>query len=309
MYQQIIKQFDSGKAMAQGKYFSLFRAHLSQISHDIYPYATDYYHELNPYFLFNLPRLELLGFTHAITVRDGFLPFCMTMLSPIQLTRLPNNYIIHPKLAPFVPPHLEDRFCCWTITHPKKVSISKAKTALVLGLMNNESIGSEDLMKRKLSQLKLLNPEANIEVYLPTRKEPTEDYWREHNIGYQAIELIKSFAPKNKITYLTTKELQEKSSFSDTYLIDLYASDMIVLDKGFYHNFVSKGGTVPDWDDKKPLKTFFEFKISFNHSIHISPLPKTTNCYAELLFYKRMNKNRHLMIDKEFHKLIGQLRS
>jgi hypothetical protein len=310
MLQKIKKQYDHRKAMVQGKYYGLFRAVQQPMVHDLYPYATDYYHELNPYFLFNIYRPDLMDFTYGITVRDGLVPFCLSMLTPFQtLSKLENFFIIHPKLAPFIPPSLEHRFCCWSITQRNQISISRAKTVLITGMMNDQSIGSKEEMQRRLSILKNLSPKTQIEIYCPTRKDPTESYWRDHNVGYEAVETIKTLAPKNKLRYLTAQELNDKSSFENTYLVDLLASDMVVLDKGIHHTVARKGGTVGEWTSKPPKDAFFELDVGFNHKIHVSPLPKTESVFSELIFYKKLNPNNDLMLDKEFHKLINQLRS
>ncbi len=118
MYELIENQFKSGKALTQGKYYSIIKRDLwPKFYWDMYPLAQEYYHELNPYFLFNIFTPELYKFAKVFTVRDGYLNFADYMLKHVStFNKLGVGcFLIHPSLAKLVPAHLTQYFASWQI--------------------------------------------------------------------------------------------------------------------------------------------------------------------------------------------------
>ena len=77
----------------------------------MYPLGQDYFHELNPYFLFNYHNKEIFKISKLVTVRDGLLSFSNFILGNFtDFSSLESGpMLIHPDLAPLVPPTLRDQ--------------------------------------------------------------------------------------------------------------------------------------------------------------------------------------------------------
>src|SRR5665647_1097106 len=112
MYENIEQQLKSGKSLTQSRYYShVKREFWPKFFWEMYPLAQEYYHELNPYFCFHFYRPELIRFSKTVTVRDGYVTFAQFMLKHFStLDELGTHFIIHPSLAPLIPPNLTEHF-------------------------------------------------------------------------------------------------------------------------------------------------------------------------------------------------------
>jgi hypothetical protein len=157
MYEILKEQFKSGKSLTQSKYYSTVKRELwPKFFWDLYPLAQEYYHELNPYFLFNLYRPEFFKFTPVITVRDGYVPFANFLLNNFQnFSKLDSNvFLIHPELAPIIPEPLKKHFGAWNIVQKKQLTLQTAKKVIIFGFVCDQYLGEADDFMMCFSALK-----------------------------------------------------------------------------------------------------------------------------------------------------------
>ena len=300
MLQTIKEQFKHGKCLTQSKYYYYVdRGLWPKFYWDLLPLAQEYYHELNPYFLFNYYRPELFKFSKCVTVRDGYLTFSSFMLDNfkefLKLTTGP--LIIHPDLAPIVPPTLSQHFASWQYVQRNQIRIEDAKRIIVFGVANKEYLGDLENLSLRLEELVKVHPEASIEVFLPMRKEIFGINERESLLIYQTVDHIKNALPNRKLKFLTSEQFFEISDFKHTFVFDLAVDRMLVSDN-YVHYFVqSRGGTVNNGTlGKAPKESMFHFDVSIHHELHLSALPRVESIFSELLFFKKLNPGK-----KEFH--------
>lgn len=304
MLDLIKAQYNSGRAMTQGFNWGIMqRGQPHNLLSDLYPWGIDYYHELNPYFMINIPRIELYNIAKIITVRDGILPFAASMVKNFaKLQNLETGFIINPELAPYLPPVFNDRSHTWRISQKKKLKLADAPNVLITGVMSD----SVDLkvVKEKLQFLRQVRKDAKIELYLPIRKHPLISGWRETYVGYETLNLIKDTLPGRTLNFLTSTELLERTSFKDTYHYDLIDDNELFADKGLWHFIANRGGTVHGFEDAPAPNSVFDLELGFTHTLHVCPLPEVPNRFGELVFHFKLNPSTEPVYDSSFISLI-----
>jgi hypothetical protein len=253
---------------------------MSQIFSELYPQCLEYFHELNPGFLFKISKAEYLAQFRDMTVRDGALGFGSFILKSFQL--LPNiktHFFIDQHLTPLVPNNLKQQFSCWQIVQKKKIEISKAKRIVITGLMNEQSLPPVEDIKKLLETLTAVTPSAEVEVFLPLRNNPFGLLWKESFIAYQVIEMVKSVLPNHKLTFLGHSDLLEHPSLQNAYCMDLMTSRMTISDNYLNHYMAFRGGTISTFSEAERQDHVFEIDLSFNHKVQFFPLPKCDSLF------------------------------
>lgn len=293
MYEIIKEQFDSGKALSQSKYYDVVKRDLfPKFIWDLYPLVQDYYHELNPFFLFNMYRPDFFRFAKTITVRDGYLTFASFILSHFNnLAKLEaGQFLIHPELAKLVPNNVNSQFSCWQIVQKKQIELSQAKKVIVFGFVCDQYLGSIDELKLKLKELEVVSPDASIELYLPIRRNVFDLHHKESVLIHMLMDAIKDLFPNRKFKILTSENFFEITNFKNTFVFDLAIDNMMVSDNYLHYYVQSRGASVNNNSlTKAPEDSVFSLDLSLHHELHVTPLPKVKNVFTDLLFYKKEN--------------------
>lgn len=317
MLDLIKDQFEKPRTLTQSKYYTLVRRdHWPKFYWDLFPLAQEYFHELNPYFLFNLYHPDLFKFSKVITVRDGYLTFASFMVDNAKnfRTMVPRPCFIHPDLAPIVPPFISELFASWKIVQKNQVTLKTAKRVIVFGLVSNEYLGdlSQDeyleKLKLRLAPLKEVPKETKIELFLPLRKEVFKSHQTEQINVYLLMSLIKDLLPGRKFEYTNTF-IFEETNFRDNYLFDIGIDKFLVSDNYMHYFMQSRGASVNNESLLSPPKdSFFSLDLSLYHELHLTPLPKVDNIFSDLFFYKKMkNQDKNLQYDIHFQTLAMSL--
>jgi hypothetical protein len=314
MLENIKAQFERPRTLTQSKYYTLVRRdHWPKFHLDLFPLAQEYYHELNPYFLFNLYRPDLFKFSKVITVRDGYLNFASFLVDNAKTIKNVTSgpLLIHPDLAPLVPPFISDLFATWQIVQKKQIALKDAKKVIIFGLVSNEYLGdlSKDefleKIRLKLEPLKEIPLTTKIELFLPLRKEIFKGHQTEQVNAYLLMGLIKDILPGRTFEFINTQILEEMN-FKDHYFFDLGIDKFLVSDNYMHYFMQARGATVNNNSFLSPPKdSLFSFDLSVYHEFHVSPLPQVDSIFSELFFYKKMkNQEKHLEYDIHFQSLV-----
>lgn len=308
---EIIKnQFESGKTLTQSKYYNYVnRGQWPKFYWDLYPLAQEYYHELNPYFIFNVYKPEFFRFAKCITARDGFVNMASFILDNYsKFRKLQTGPIfIHPDLAPLVPDALKDMFGCWQIVQPKQIKISEAKKVFIFGFVSEEYLGDLDKLSERIQALKDINPNASVELWIPLRKDIFGKNNRESLVIYNVMNHLKDILHGRKIKFLRGEHFFDISDFKQSYVYDLELDKMIVADSYLHYYTQSRGATVNNGSLlAPPADSMFSFDMSLHHQIHYTPLPKVDNSlFTDLLFYKKKNPSvKDLNFDLGFQNML-----
>jgi hypothetical protein len=291
MLENIKEQFKSGKTLTQSKYYNFVKRELwPKYYWDLFPMAQEYYHELNPYFLFNMYRNDFFKFTKVTSVRDGYIPFASFILNNFStFSKLEaGTLLVHPDLVPIIPPNIASSFGTWRIVQKKQLELSKAKKVIVFAFVSEQYLGTIDDVRKKLSALSTVSSEAAIELYLPIRKNVFDTVQKETLIIHQLMDAIKDILPNRKLKILTSEAFFDITVFKNTYVYDLAMDNAIVTDNYLHYYVQSRGATVNNESlTKAPEDSMFNLDISLHHEFHVCPLPKTKNIFTDLLFYKK----------------------
>jgi hypothetical protein len=312
MYEIIEKQFLSRKAIVQNKYNSSIRKDKFQNYYwELYPLGQDYYHEFNPFFLFNIYHPNLFKFAPILTVKDGYLTFAsfiiknFTFFNKLEI----GKFLIHPDLVPLVPPAFSDKFATWNIVQKKTIQLEEAKKILVFGYVSDHYLGNFDKVKLKIKKLKKLRPDAIIDIYVPLRRNIFEEENKESVLIHQLMIQLKEVLGDKSFRILTSDQFFEISDFNNTLLIDLAEDRFLISDNFLYYHVLSRGGSVyENVQDRAPANSIFNIDLSLYHEFHISPLPESKSFFTELLFYKKQNPLiKDPVFDPSFHSLLRVL--
>lgn len=303
----INSQLKNPKTLVKSFFYQSYNsAEAHQITSDLYPLCNNYYHELNPAFLFQLNRPEFLEYSPLITVRDGSASFATFILRNFQLLpKIKTHFAIHEDLAPLVPANLKDQFSCWRISK-KNQEISKAKKVLIFGILSQQALPSPEVLVKKLSALKDMSPTCEIEVHLPFRKAPLGNQWKESQAAYEIISMIKDMLPGRKLNFIMMRDIMERHQWRDIYCLNVI-SDKLLLTDSFLDHFISqRGGSVSTWSQHNQKNTVFDLDLSLNHKIEYFPLPEVPSLFADLIFYKKKTAGKDYMTDPVLHDLLRE---
>jgi len=291
MYDNIKEQFESGKTLTQSRYYnSVKREFWPKFYWDLYPMAQEYYHELNPYFLFNMYRTDFFRFTKVFTVRDGFVPFASFILNNFNtFAKLEaGTFLVHPDLVPIIPANISSQFGTWRLVQKKQTELSKARKVIIFAFVSDQYLGTIDQVREKLKELSTISKDATVELYLPIRKNVFETTGKESLIIHHLMDAIKDSIPDRKLKILTSEQFFDITEFKSTYIFDLAADNFIVSDNYLHYYVQSRGATVNNGSlTKAPEDSMFNLDLSLHHEFHVCPLPKKRNIFSDLLFYKK----------------------
>lgn len=309
MLEIIREQFKSGKTLTQSKYYNYVnRGQWPKFYWDLYPLAQEYYHELNPYFIFNFYKPEFYKFSKVITARDGYVSFASFLLENLStFDKLGTGPIfIHPDLAPLIPDSLTHHFGCWHIVQQKQIKLSEAKKVIIFGFVSEEYLGELDKLPQRIKALKEIHPDAKIELWIPLRKDIFGKNNRESLVIYHVMNHLKDVLQGRDIKFLRGEHFFEITDFKNTFLYDLELDKFIVADSYLHYYVQSRGATVNNGSLlEAPEDSFFSLDLSIHHQIHYTPLPKVNNIFIDLLFYKKKNPSiKDLAFDPFFQHML-----
>jgi len=306
MLEKINSQYKSANTLAKSQFYRSSPQEVGQVFGELFPMGLDYFHELNPAFLFRLTNAEYLNKFAAVTVRDGSAAFGSFLLKNFQIiSKLKTHFFIHPSLARLVPEHLKNQFSIWHVGQNKQINISKAKRVVIVGLMSDQTLSPLSVVKDHLKILSLAPSNCEIQLFLPLRRDPFGLSWKESYAGYEVVETMKNEIPDRKITFLSYRELVEIPSWQDTYCIDLTANHLVITDSFVNHYLAARGATIEAFSGNNNNDQVYEIDLSFNHKIQFSPLPKVESIFPEMIFYKKAAATRDYAFDPVFHTLLS----
>jgi len=302
MYELINKQFNSGRSLVQHENQNLIPEwNWPSFCRDILPISKSYYHELNPYFTFNISNDVYFKFANTFTVRDGLVSFGAFLLEyKDKISNLGTHFLIHPALAPYVPLNLRKHFSIWEIWQSKDISIEQAKSVDIYGNINESSLGRLAILESKLASLKDLSDQTNIRLCLPVRSDPLNPGSRESTTIHNLVSLIKDLAPNKNLRFVTTSEFLS-GSFRGSYLINMNLDQYFTSDNYVEYLVASKGGVVSTMRKSAPIKSIFQIALSPHHYINVSPFPDIECLYPELQEYADITERQSPLTDPLFH--------
>lgn len=305
---EIIKtQYQSDKTLAKSNYYTFNTPEVNQSNGELYPLAMEYFHELNPGFLYKVPRPIFLQQFSAMTVRDGSASFGAFILkNHSSIPSFKTHFFIHPKLARIVPPSLASQFSCWNIVQPKKIDISQAQRVLIVCLMSEQIIPSLKNIKKQLQVLTQISPACEIDLFIPIRRNPFGFDWNESFIGYEVVEMIKELMPNKKLKFLSNNQLIERTDWRGVYCLDMMTEGLALTDSYLNHYIAARGGTVSSFNAQSAKDSVFEIDLNFNHKIEFIPLPAVDSLFPDMVFYKKQTASKDYMSDPTFHQLLRE---
>lgn len=314
MYDIIKEQFKSGNALTQSRnHNAVKREFWPKFYWDLYPLAQEYYHELNPYFLFNIYRPELLKFTNVFTVRDGYINFADFILNNFSTLRDlgPELFLIHPSLAKLVPQNASDLFGTWKIVQKKQTKLEEARKVTIFGFISEQYLGDLDNLPERLKPLKNIKADAEISLYLPIRKNVFELQGKESLAIHLVMNHIKDALPGRKLKILSSEHFFDITDFKNSYIFDLALDNFIVSDNYLHYYVQSRGATVNNGSlTSAPDDSVFSLDLSLHHELHACKLPSVENHFMDLLMYKKQNpsmKSKEFIFDPNFQGTLREI--
>jgi len=311
MLEIIEEQFKSGKTLTQSKFYNYVnRGNWPKFYWDFYPMGQEYYHELNPYFLFKMYRPDIFKFSQVITARDGFLTLSSYLVNNYKdlVKDVPRPILVHKDFAPIVPTTLMDRMGCWEIVQKKQISLEEAKKVIIFGLMSEEYLGNLEELPQRLGPLKDIHPDATVELFLPMRKDIFGKNHKDTMAIYHALNHIKDAIPGRKVNFLRPEDFFDITDFKNSFFYDLNFDKMIVADNYLHYYVQSRGASVNNNSRLSPPKeSLFCLDLSIFHELHITPISKVTSIFPELIFFKKTNPGTDLNFDPNFQQLVRGL--
>lgn len=303
MLEKIKKQFDKKRVLSSSKYHHVIKKeHYPKYFWDMYPLVEDYYHELNPYFLFKLQDPNLLqNFSDVYLIRDGYWTFINYLLNNLNVFTKSNEklFLIHRSLAILIPEMLRDRFAIWDIVKQKRPDANNLKKILLFAYISDEYLG--DLKKnKKIESLKHISPEIPVEVLFLNRRNLFEEKNREQFLSLELMNIVKDQLVKNQLTIIKSDDFFKRSDLRGIHFIDLAYDHFLISDNYVHHFALSVGATMDDHLDRPPKESIFSLALSFQHDLHISPLPElgqNSELFSNLLF--RFKQNKGFITSKE----------
>lgn len=304
---EILKsQFQNPKVLCQQRTYMTFQPpRATHLASDMYPLWQEYYHELNPGFLFKIPRPDYLNFFPVMTVRDGAVSFASFILrNPPAQNKIKTHFIIPPELGRFLPPQIKSQFSGWSILQKNQMSLSETKKVFIAGFATTQTLPSLEGITNHLSVLKQTPKDCQIEVFLPIRNDPFSERWQENQLAYKTMDILQTEASGRKITFITAKEVMERANWKGIYFLDLMTEDFILSDSYLRHFVASRGGSVAAFSTKSNPNTQFELSLSLNHKLQVFPLPEVESLYVDMVFYQKRSHASDYTLDPAFHALI-----
>ena len=307
MLEQINHQLENPLYLnANSNYLGLKRDLWPKLSSDLYPLAGEYYHDLNPFFSFNILNYEFFSTFPVVTLRDGF--YSTAVFYSLQFAKLLKNkqtLLVHKKNEAIVPDQLKNKSFSYKMVQPKRIHISVAKQVILIGVVSDQILENYEQILAKLEILKEISPQTKVKIYFQTRKNPFEQNYSEHLITtpfmYQLFKKIKS-DPQ----FITTSELVQLGFLKETYVINLMNDTFFIADSYIDYLLSSKGATIHEWDApsiKAPLKTH---PISLFHQIEINEI-KSQTIFSDLIFIKKRSYAAETLYDPFFFTQVKNL--
>lgn len=300
---EILKQaYAKPRALTQSRHYHLInRGEIPKYYWDLYPLVQDYYHEFNPFLVHLIYKDVIFPEFKVFTVRDGMYAFSDFLLRKMkEIPKWKNTFLIPESYAPLIPEHLETHFLTYSHSQVKAPDLSKAKTVVIFGLLNDYYFGSYEAVAKRLAPLKNLPADVRIEVCISQRKIPFLHEDKEHMHYIHIPEVIRKVLGNREIHWLRMKDLMDKTVLQNHHLVDLMDNQSFTCDSFLHFWFISRGGTVNSLPVTKKEETLFDIDLSFGQRLHVKKLPTHEKKIGELIFFSRLNRG-NLLESSRFH--------
>lgn len=295
MLEKIKNQFEKKNVLLSSKYHHVCkREFYPKYFWEMYPLVEEYYHELNPYFLFNLHDPNIMqNFSDVYLVKDGYWTFANYLLNNLNLLMKSEDklFLIHRDLTALIPENLRDRFAVWNIVKKKEMNIENIKRILIFAFISDEYLG--DLKKnKKIESLKYLPQGVPVEVLFLNRRNLFEEKNKESFLCLELMNLVRDQLNGRSIKIVKSDDFFKTNDLRGTHFIDLAYDNFLVSDNYVHHFALSLGASMDDHLEMPPDNSIFSLALSFQHDLHISPLPKNANpeLFSELVFKFKQNR-------------------
>lgn len=296
---------------ANTNYLGLKRDLWPKLSSDLYPLSGDYYHDLNPFFSFNVLNFDFFSTFPVVTFRDGF--YSTAVFYTIQFAKLlksKQTILVHENNKAVIPNQLRDNTLSYRMVQPKRIKISEAKQVILVGAVSDQSLENYEKILAKLEILKEISPQTKVKIYFQTRKNPFEQNYSEHlstsPFMFQLFKKLKS-DPK----FMSTSELLQSGLLKETYVINLMDDTFFIADSYIDYLLSSKGATIHEWETSTKETPLMIHPISLFHHIEINQI-KSSTIFNDLIFIKKRSAATETLYDPFFFtqvkNLYGQLK-
>lgn len=291
---------------ANTNYLGLKRDSWPKLSSDLYPLAGDYYHDLNPFFSFNVLNFDFFSSFPVVTLRDGF--YSTTVFYTLQFAKLLKNkqtLLVHQNNEPIIPDQLKDKTFSYKMVQPKRIKISEAKQVILIGVVSDQTLENYDQILAKLEILKEISPQTKVKIYFQTRKNPFEQNYTEHiSTTPFMYHLFKKL--KNDPQFMTTSDLVQLGLLKETYVINLVKDSFFIADSYIDYLLSSKGATIHEWEAPSTNAPLLSHPISLFHHIEINKI-KSPTLFNDLIFIKKRSAAAETLYDPFFFTQVKNL--
>lgn len=234
-----------------------------QISENLRPFANDYFHPLNPAFLYEFSSLEAMLSFPVICARDGVVTlFDFFWEHPTPLENGPLLLVAH-ELYPLVPPAWQSQVLPYRVG-PKLAEKGGQKKILFYGLAQDSYTSVPHLKKI----LPLIPRGAEVHALFFVEDDPFFD--PPHEIIDAAFPFIQEIALtlQTPVHFRTYSDFLEEKNLADFSFLDLQEKNFSLSDNTLTHYLYSRGAhnlTEPSSTStplvKIPLSPFHELQL------------------------------------------------
>lgn len=293
MLDKLQSQFESGRTFTRSDlHYVVDRSHFPKAFWNLYPMNQDYYHELNPFFVSTLYTEQLLGSAEVYTCRDGLFDFATFLLKNQTFIRKnPFLFLIPEGFECLIPDGMKEKFATWHISQSRNVTPANADRVILFGLLCEDYSGELEYLEKRMQLFAKDINAKSIDVVLASRNNFI--YQSDENEAYaaEAISIISKVFKDFKLRFLSVKDYLKLTHLRNAYVYDLKIDHFFVSDS--YQNFLaaSKGATLNLFSTEKPQDSIFDMRLSFFHTLHVTPIKPDGKMYADLLLLKKLGNN------------------
>ncbi len=293
MLDKLQSQFESGRTFTRSDlHYVVDRSHFPKAFWNLYPMNQDYYHELNPFFVSTLYTEQLLGSAEVYTCRDGLYDFGTFLLKNQTFIRKnPFLFLIPEGFECLIPDGMKDKFATWQISQSRSVTPADADRVILFGLLCEDYSGNLEYLEKRLLKLTKDLKTKSVDVVLGSRNNFV--YQSDENEVYalQATSLIAKIFKDYNIRFISLGDYLKLTHLRNAYVYDLKIDNFFVSDS--FQNFLaaSKGATINLFSTQKPQDSVFDMRLSFFHTLHVTPMKSDGKLFADLLLLKKLGNN------------------
>ena len=266
------------------------------------PLTDDYYHPLNPCFLFELSGPGLIQHSSVITVRDGFITFMDFLLKNHQKIPLWGiTFIIPISYEKLIPSHLKSFFLGYDFSQENKSKSTTEK--LIYAHLSEEYLGED--IKASLEKINVQQGEK-VRLFLSYERNLMKPFFEStfsQNFIFQLSQKLKGC----HVEFISDLTFVNETDYSNVEFIDLAKDEYLVSDSFVKFVLASRGcETVFKTQDSK-IEPIFKIMMSQFHTMNLYEIESTGQVFSEFLLYKKQNPHKEFLSDDKAKNLLRHL--